>query len=399
MLGLKLPEGSAGRPAVLVQHREALLDATGAAAVVVTLDREGTVLLPAVRRDAPDLGETRRGEAGVRGGGHLRGRADPGPGRGAAADHERGLLPRRRQTLQSTGPEPRSAAPQTLAATWRASPTPPSTRRNLPGTSHATGRRGRRLCSPTAASMCCTAGHTRYLNQAKQLGDILVVALNSDDSVRRLKGPERPINTVADRAAVIAALSCVDYVTVFDTATPIPLIEELTARDLCQGRRLQPGNAGRNQRGGTLRRHGGDPGLRGGTVHHRRGATHPRRRRRRPRRGMMRSVACRSAPPVPAWPAAQSRAQLPGPLGLAGAVGALGSLGFVEVGLKLTGNVSRRADPWRPRHRRAGSGPPPELPSSGAPESAAGAGQACASPEPSGLDCSRIISMLSNSPE
>ncbi len=63
------------------------------------------------------------------------------------------------------------------------------------------------------------SGHTRYLNQAKQLGDVLVVALNSDDSVRRLKGPGRPINTVADRAAVVAALSCVDYVTVFDTPT------------------------------------------------------------------------------------------------------------------------------------------------------------------------------------
>ncbi len=70
-------------------------------------------------------------------------------------------------------------------------------------------------------------GHTRYLNQAKQLGDVLVVALNDDDGVRRLKGPDRPINALADRAGVIAALSCVDYVTVFATDTPIPLIEAL----------------------------------------------------------------------------------------------------------------------------------------------------------------------------
>jgi D-beta-D-heptose 7-phosphate kinase / D-beta-D-heptose 1-phosphate adenosyltransferase len=53
------------------------------------------------------------------------------------------------------------------------------------------------------------------------------VALNGDESVRRLKGPGRPINPVADRAGVLAALSCVDYVTVFDTDTPIPLIEAL----------------------------------------------------------------------------------------------------------------------------------------------------------------------------
>ncbi|WGW12269.1 D-glycero-beta-D-manno-heptose 1-phosphate adenylyltransferase [Saxibacter everestensis] len=70
-------------------------------------------------------------------------------------------------------------------------------------------------------------GHTNYLRQAKERGDILVVALNSDESARRLKGPGRPINTAADRAGVLAALDCIDYVTVFGTDTPIPLIEQL----------------------------------------------------------------------------------------------------------------------------------------------------------------------------
>jgi len=70
-------------------------------------------------------------------------------------------------------------------------------------------------------------GHTAYLNQAKRLGDVLIVAINSDDSVRRLKGPSRPINASGDRASVLAALSCVDYVTVFTTDTPIPLIERI----------------------------------------------------------------------------------------------------------------------------------------------------------------------------
>ncbi|MFP3465361.1 D-glycero-beta-D-manno-heptose 1-phosphate adenylyltransferase [Leifsonia sp. SIMBA_070] len=70
-------------------------------------------------------------------------------------------------------------------------------------------------------------GHTAYLNQAKRLGDVLVVAVNSDDSVRRLKGDGRPINTAADRAGVLAALSCVDYVTVFDADTPSALIERI----------------------------------------------------------------------------------------------------------------------------------------------------------------------------
>lgn len=79
------------------------------------------------------------------------------------------------------------------------------------------------------------SGHTRYLNQAKQLGDVLVVALNSDDSVRMLKGPGRPINSQADRAAVIAALSCVDYVTVFDSPTTIPLIRQLKPEVYAKG--------------------------------------------------------------------------------------------------------------------------------------------------------------------
>lgn len=58
-------------------------------------------------------------------------------------------------------------------------------------------------------------GHVRYLAQSRTLGDRLIVALNDDDSVRRLKGESRPINTLADRAEVVAALCCVDAVTSF----------------------------------------------------------------------------------------------------------------------------------------------------------------------------------------
>ncbi|MBV9875586.1 MAG: adenylyltransferase/cytidyltransferase family protein [Verrucomicrobia bacterium] len=58
-------------------------------------------------------------------------------------------------------------------------------------------------------------GHIRYLTAAKQLGDILVVGLNSDDSVRLLKGPDRPINSEADRAEILAALAVVDHVVIF----------------------------------------------------------------------------------------------------------------------------------------------------------------------------------------
>jgi D-beta-D-heptose 7-phosphate kinase/D-beta-D-heptose 1-phosphate adenosyltransferase len=70
-------------------------------------------------------------------------------------------------------------------------------------------------------------GHVGYLTEARQLGDVLVVAVNSDDSVRRLKGPERPVNQVDDRVAVLSALSCVDYIVVFEENSPAALIEAL----------------------------------------------------------------------------------------------------------------------------------------------------------------------------
>ena len=71
------------------------------------------------------------------------------------------------------------------------------------------------------------AGHVRYLNEAKKLGDCLIVGLNSDESVRKLKGPSRPINSAEDRAEVLSALSAVDYVVVFSDATAEGLVTEL----------------------------------------------------------------------------------------------------------------------------------------------------------------------------
>jgi rfaE bifunctional protein nucleotidyltransferase chain/domain len=70
-------------------------------------------------------------------------------------------------------------------------------------------------------------GHVRYLQQARGLGDCLVVGVNADDSVRRLKGPKRPLLPERERAQLLAALSVVDYVTVFEEDTPEELIRVL----------------------------------------------------------------------------------------------------------------------------------------------------------------------------
>ncbi len=67
-------------------------------------------------------------------------------------------------------------------------------------------------------------GHVRYLQDARSCGDMLVVGVNSDDSVRKLKGPERPVVPEFERVEILAALECVDYVTIFTEDTPIELI-------------------------------------------------------------------------------------------------------------------------------------------------------------------------------
>lgn len=70
-------------------------------------------------------------------------------------------------------------------------------------------------------------GHIRYLQEARKLGDLLIVALNSDASTRKLKGNSRPINAETDRAEVVAALGCVDYVTIFNEDNPIKILSVL----------------------------------------------------------------------------------------------------------------------------------------------------------------------------
>jgi len=78
-------------------------------------------------------------------------------------------------------------------------------------------------------------GHVAYLQQASAEGDVLVVAVNDDDSVRRLKGPSRPVNPVEDRMSILEALSCVDFVVPFSEDTPARLIEAVSPSVLVKG--------------------------------------------------------------------------------------------------------------------------------------------------------------------
>jgi len=83
-------------------------------------------------------------------------------------------------------------------------------------------------------------GHVHYLSRARALGDVLFIGLNSDASVKKLKGEKRPIVPEADRAGVLCALSCVDYVCVFEEETPDRIIREVAPDVLVKGGDYKP---------------------------------------------------------------------------------------------------------------------------------------------------------------
>lgn len=96
-------------------------------------------------------------------------------------------------------------------------------------------KRGRKIVFTNGCFDLLHSGHVTYLEEARGLGDGLIVALNGDESVRRLKGKDRPLVTLKDRARVMAALGCVDAVTWFSTDTPVPLLKKLQPKIYVKG--------------------------------------------------------------------------------------------------------------------------------------------------------------------
>lgn len=96
-------------------------------------------------------------------------------------------------------------------------------------------RRGEKVVFTNGCFDILHVGHVRSLEQARGLGDRLIVAINSDASVRKLKGPSRPIVPARQRAELIASLSCVDWAVVFSTETPLRIIEMLRPDVLAKG--------------------------------------------------------------------------------------------------------------------------------------------------------------------
>ncbi len=108
-------------------------------------------------------------------------------------------------------------------------------RRLLAALCHQLRHGGKRIVFTNGCFDVLHLGHVRYLEQARRLGDILVVGVNTDASVRRLKGQKRPLRSEQERAAMVAALKPVDFVTLFDEDTPEALIAELQPHVLVKG--------------------------------------------------------------------------------------------------------------------------------------------------------------------
>ena len=95
--------------------------------------------------------------------------------------------------------------------------------------------KGKRIVFTNGCFDILHIGHIRCLEEAKNRGDILIVALNSDQSIRSIKGPSRPFTPEAERAEVLSALACVDYVVIFDEPDPLELISSLKPNILVKG--------------------------------------------------------------------------------------------------------------------------------------------------------------------
>ncbi|WP_344481344.1 D-glycero-beta-D-manno-heptose 1-phosphate adenylyltransferase [Nonomuraea monospora] len=215
--------GAADRPAYLMGCSDRLLELTGAGIVVTTLDGEGTLLhrkgeppyrtyaQPAPHHMATGAGDTYTAAFAL----WLASGASPEES-SQAGQAAAGVVVRRQGTAVCTRYD--------LLRALRRQEGSVQTAERLARLLDEHRRRGERVVFTNGCFDVLHRGHVTYLEQAGQLGDVLVVAVNSDASVARLKGPGRPVNPCEDRMSVLAALNDVDYVTPFEEDTPERLI-------------------------------------------------------------------------------------------------------------------------------------------------------------------------------
>jgi D-beta-D-heptose 7-phosphate kinase/D-beta-D-heptose 1-phosphate adenosyltransferase len=226
---LGLPSaGGARRAELIVAHAARLLAATGAQVAAVTLDADGALVVErgraAYRTYARPVANVRAAGAGdtfgatfalaLAAGAHTPAAAELAAAATAVVVGQRGTTTCSADELQAT------LAGHERQKTIRAAA-------ELVGLAELYRRQGRRIVFTNGCFDIIHRGHITYLNRAKALGDVLIVGVNSDDGVRRLKGPARPVNPLEDRLQVLAALSCVDHLVAFDEDTPTELIRQI----------------------------------------------------------------------------------------------------------------------------------------------------------------------------
>jgi D-beta-D-heptose 7-phosphate kinase/D-beta-D-heptose 1-phosphate adenosyltransferase len=223
LLGLPTSSSTVRRADEIIALGDRLLDLTGTGIAAVTLDCEGSVVLergqPAYRTYAVTTDVARATGCGDTYAAALTLALAAGADTVQAAElasAASGVVVRKPGTSTCTAAE--LLADDAAALKQVSGPAP------LAGLVRTHRLAGRRIVFTNGCFDILHRGHITYLSRAKALGDVLVVAVNGDASVRRLKGAARPVNPLEDRLEVLAALSCVDHVVAFDEDSPAELL-------------------------------------------------------------------------------------------------------------------------------------------------------------------------------
>jgi D-beta-D-heptose 7-phosphate kinase/D-beta-D-heptose 1-phosphate adenosyltransferase len=212
-----------GRVELVVGAGERLLDETGARIAAVTLDSEGVVLVERGRPAYRTYWEPVASRSPTGAGDTFASALALALAAGASAPEAAEIASAAAALV--VGKEGTSAcAAEELRETLSGGAKHLEDRRRLALRTRLEREQGRRIVFTNGVFDILHRGHVTLLSRAKELGDVLVVGINSDESVRRLKGVERPVNPLDDRVQVLAALSCVDYIVPFEEDTPDELI-------------------------------------------------------------------------------------------------------------------------------------------------------------------------------
>jgi D-beta-D-heptose 7-phosphate kinase/D-beta-D-heptose 1-phosphate adenosyltransferase len=224
LLGEPDQRGTKLRVAQIAANGERLLDVTGATIVAVTIDAEGVMVF---ERDAPPYRTycRPRTDAQAAGGGDTFVATLALALASGAATPEATELASTAAAIVVGQPGTATCSADELIGALSVSGKRVEGVDDLRRRADAYRAQGRRIVFTNGCFDILHRGHVTYLDRAKGLGDVLIVAVNTDASVSRLKGPGRPINSLDDRLMVLEALSCVDNVVAFDSDTPERLIE------------------------------------------------------------------------------------------------------------------------------------------------------------------------------